>query len=61
MGVFKLGFLVELVSEPIIAGFTSGAAFLIAATQFSNMLGIHIIGIPAVNTSSNPCCSPVIT
>ncbi len=40
MGVFKLGFLIELVSEPVIVGFTTGSAFLIAATQFSNMLGI---------------------
>ena len=41
MGGLRLGFLVDLVSEPVISGFTSGAAFLIAATQFSNMLGIQ--------------------
>eukprot|EP01051_Picozoa_sp_SAG22_P011416 SAG22_NODE_1095_length_5580_cov_3.745302_4_plen_709_part_00 len=41
MGVCRLGFLVDLISEPVITGFTSGAAFLIAATQFSNMFGIQ--------------------
>lgn len=41
MGTMRLGFLVDLVSEPVISGFTSGAAFLIAATQFSNSLGIQ--------------------
>ena len=41
MGTLRLGFLVDLVSEPVISGFTSGAAFLIAATQFSNSLGIQ--------------------
>ncbi|GAB5354267.1 hypothetical protein AAMO2058_000104400 [Amorphochlora amoebiformis] len=40
LGFFKLGFLVELVSEPVIIGFTSGSAFLIAATQFSNFFGV---------------------
>lgn len=35
------GFLVDLISEPVIVGFTSGAAFLIAATQFSNIFGIQ--------------------
>ena len=40
VGLFKLGSLVKLVSEPVIVGFTTGSAFLIASTQFSNILGI---------------------
>eukprot|EP00471_Norrisiella_sphaerica_P011964 CAMPEP_0184501366 /NCGR_PEP_ID=MMETSP0113_2-20130426/47461_1 /TAXON_ID=91329 /ORGANISM="Norrisiella sphaerica, Strain BC52" /LENGTH=819 /DNA_ID=CAMNT_0026890105 /DNA_START=374 /DNA_END=2833 /DNA_ORIENTATION=- len=40
LGLFRLGFLVELVSEPVIIGFTSGSAFLIASTQFTNFLGV---------------------
>lgn len=40
LGVFKLGSLVNLVGEPIIVGFTTGSAFLIASTQFTSILGI---------------------
>lgn len=49
MGLFNLGSLVELVSEPIIAGFTSGSAFLIASTQFTSMLSF------ASCKDSDPC------
>ena len=40
LGTFKLGFVINLVSQPVIVGFTSAAAFLIVATQFSSLLGI---------------------
>jgi MFS superfamily sulfate permease-like transporter len=40
LGFLKLGYLVDLVSEPIIVGFTTGSAFLIASTQFTSILGI---------------------
>ena len=40
LGLLKLGYLVDLVSEPIIVGFTTGSAFLIASTQFTSILGI---------------------
>ena len=40
LGLLKLGSLVDLVSEPIIVGFTTGSAFLIASTQFTSILGI---------------------
>jgi MFS superfamily sulfate permease-like transporter len=39
-GILRFGFIVDLVSEPIIVGFTTGSAFLIASTQFTNILGI---------------------
>lgn len=39
-GLLRFGFIVDLVSEPIIVGFTTGSAFLIASTQFTNILGI---------------------
>jgi Sulfate permease family len=32
-GLLRLGFVVGFISEPVIIGFTTGAAFLIAATQ----------------------------
>eukprot|EP00467_Chlorarachnion_reptans_P000892 CAMPEP_0114500498 /NCGR_PEP_ID=MMETSP0109-20121206/7998_1 /TAXON_ID=29199 /ORGANISM="Chlorarachnion reptans, Strain CCCM449" /LENGTH=928 /DNA_ID=CAMNT_0001678167 /DNA_START=64 /DNA_END=2850 /DNA_ORIENTATION=- len=48
MGILRLGSLVELVSEPVIIGFTSGSAFLIASTQFGNFFGVP-------KCSSTPC------
>jgi MFS superfamily sulfate permease-like transporter len=40
LGSLRLGFLVDLVAEPVVTGFTSGAAFLIASTQFHHFFGI---------------------
>ena len=42
MGVFKLGFLVNFLSHPVIAGFTSAAALIIGFSQFKHLLGISI-------------------
>lgn len=41
-GIFKLGFLVNFLSKPVISGFTSGAAIIIALGQFKNLLGVDI-------------------
>ncbi len=41
-GFFKLGFLVNFLSKPVISGFTSGSAIIIAINQFGNLLGIEI-------------------
>lgn len=41
-GVFKLGFLVNFLSRPIISGFISGAALIIAASQLKYLLGVDI-------------------
>ena len=40
MGFLRVGFVVELISHPVIVGFTSAAAFLIAGTQMPSLLGI---------------------
>ncbi len=40
LGILRLGFLVNLLSHPVIAGFTSAAAIIIAATQLPDLLGI---------------------
>lgn len=40
-GVLKLGFLVDLLSRPIISGFTSAAAIIIGASQLQHLLGIE--------------------
>lgn len=42
MSLFKLGFLVNFLSHPVIAGFTSGAAILIAVSQLKYLFGIDI-------------------
>jgi SulP family sulfate permease len=40
-GVLRLGFLVDLLSRPIISGFTSAAAIIIGASQLKHLLGIE--------------------
>jgi len=47
LGVLRLGFLFNLVSSSVIVGFTTAAAFVIAATQFSNLLGISDCKLPS--------------
>jgi SulP family sulfate permease len=40
-GLLRLGFLVDLLSRPIISGFTSAAAIIIGASQLKHLLGIE--------------------
>ncbi len=42
MGLFRLGFLVNLLSHPVISGFTSAAALIIAFSQLKFLLGIEV-------------------
>jgi len=42
MGIFRLGFLVNFLSHPVIAGFTSAAALIIGFSQLKHLLGIDI-------------------
>lgn len=41
-GIFKLGFLVNFLSRPVISGFTSAAALIIGLSQLKNLLGINL-------------------
>ncbi|MBI9040001.1 SulP family inorganic anion transporter [Lutibacter sp.] len=41
-GIFKLGFLVNFLSRPVISGFTSAAALIIALSQLKNLLGVNL-------------------
>lgn len=41
-GLLKMGFLVNFLSQPVIAGFTTAAAFIILASQLSDFLGFRI-------------------
>ncbi len=42
LGVLRLGFLVNFVSDPVLTGFTSAAAILIGVSQLKNLLGLEI-------------------
>ena len=41
-GFFRLGFLVNFLSKPVISGFTSGSAIIIAMNQIGNLLGFDV-------------------
>lgn len=41
MSFFQMGNLVHYISQPVLTGFTSGAAIIILFSQLPNMLGIH--------------------
>lgn len=42
LGVFRLGFIVNFLSKPVISGFSSAAAIIIGVNQFKNFFGIPI-------------------
>lgn len=44
MGVFKLGFLANFLSHPVIAGFITASGIIIAASQLKHILGIKAEG-----------------
>lgn len=41
-GLLKLGFLIDFISIPVIAGFTSAAALTIATSQVKSLLGLTL-------------------
>jgi len=53
MGVFRLGFLANFLSHPVIAGFISASGVLIAASQLKHVLGVNAGGdaLPAILAS----------
>ncbi|MEZ4988038.1 MAG: solute carrier family 26 protein [Saprospiraceae bacterium] len=44
LGAFRLGFLVNFLSHPVISGFTSAAALIIGLSQLKHLLGVKISG-----------------
>lgn len=42
LGVFRLGFLVNFLSHPVISGFTSAAALIIGLSQLKHLLGVNL-------------------
>jgi len=61
MGVGRLGFLSNLLSRPVIAGFTGAAALIIGFSQLGNLLGldlptsqyIHVVVLEAIDRVGN--------
>ena len=43
MGLFRLGFIVNFLSRPVIIGFTSAVALIIGLNQFRNLLGVDFL------------------
>jgi SulP family sulfate permease len=43
MGTFRLGFLMNFISKPVLSGFTSAAAFIIGFSQVGNLLGVDLV------------------
>jgi len=43
LGVFRLGFIVNFLSKPVIMGFTSAVALTIGINQFRNLFGVDFI------------------
>ncbi|TCI90142.1 SulP family inorganic anion transporter [Tenacibaculum sp. M341] len=43
MGIFRLGFIVNFLSKPVITGFTSAVALTIGLNQFRNLFGVDFI------------------
>lgn len=48
LGFLKLGFLANLLSHPVISGFVTGSAIIIAASQIKHFLGISVSGASLV-------------
>ncbi len=48
MGAARLGFVVNLLSRPVISGFTAAAALIIGVTQLKNLLGVDIPSSPMI-------------
>ncbi|CAH1396618.1 unnamed protein product [Nezara viridula] len=41
MGVFRLGFLVEFISAPVVSGFTTATSVIIVVSQLKGLIGIN--------------------
>ncbi|MEX0927788.1 MAG: solute carrier family 26 protein [Balneolales bacterium] len=49
MGVFRMGFVVNFFSYPVLSGFTSAAALIIGVSQIPNLLGIDLSRVSHVH------------
>ncbi|MDZ7773227.1 MAG: solute carrier family 26 protein [Balneolaceae bacterium] len=42
MGLFRMGFLMNFLSKPVLSGFTSAAAFIIGFSQLGDLMGVEV-------------------
>lgn len=60
LGVFRLGLVVNLLSHPVVNGFTNAAAIVIASSQFSKLFGVYVDKAPHhYQTIANVCKSAI--
>lgn len=59
MAVFRMGFLVNFLSEPVLVGFTSAAAVIIALSQMHHLLGVSAPLSNDVLTLIGNCCANI--
>jgi SulP family sulfate permease len=57
MGLFRLGFLANFLSHPVIAGFITASGLLIAASQIGTLLGISAGGHSLIELARNLAAS----
>ncbi len=50
VGAFKLGFIVELISNSVVIGFTAAGALVIALSQFKHLLGFQVVNTTHIFT-----------
>ncbi|MBU2431425.1 MAG: sodium-independent anion transporter, partial [Proteobacteria bacterium] len=61
LGIFRLGLVVNLLSHPVVNGFTNAAAIVIASSQFSKLFGVYVDKAPHhYQTIINVCKSALI-
>lgn len=46
LGILRLGLVVNLLSHPVVNGFTNAAAIIIASSQFSKLFGVYVDKAP---------------
>jgi SulP family sulfate permease len=46
LGIFRLGLIINLLSHPVVNGFTNAAAIVIASSQFSKLFGVYVDKAP---------------
>ena len=57
MGAMRLGFLVNFLSYPVLAGFTSAAAVITVLGQLKHLLGVESAAASCARTRQWPTCS----
>ncbi|MFT7269963.1 MAG: SulP family sulfate permease, partial [Roseivirga sp.] len=43
LGVARMGFITNLLSKPVISGFTAAVAFIIGINQFKDLIGVNLV------------------